>query len=203
MHEMACMHGVPDYINCRTQPQHTLETPAMKTATTTNMTTADGLTVYDLDPQASELWAVAGPANWDPSRINPDALPASFRWVEEDEWERLHSRAILPPSSRLAQVLRSTLAEHGDWSAADSEAIRDLLNEEGRNDLLECDIVVIPGMSNYETSVLWFDDGYNTMLSRDGGYDWLAFSEGSPAWEVHARKVVTEAGYECGFGELT
>jgi len=40
----------------------------------TNKKTSDGLTVYDLDPQASESWAVAGPDGIDPSTIDTDDL---------------------------------------------------------------------------------------------------------------------------------
>lgn len=58
-------------------------------ARATDMTTHDGLRVYDLDPQASELWAVAGPDGVDPTTIDPDDLPDSFRWVDNDEWETL------------------------------------------------------------------------------------------------------------------
>lgn len=57
----------------------------------TGKQTQDGLTVYDLDPQASELWAVAGPNGIDPSTIDTDDLPEGFRWVESEEWERLSS----------------------------------------------------------------------------------------------------------------
>lgn len=58
-------------------------------AITTDLITADGLTVYDLCPQAADLMAVAGPAGYDPEAIDPDALPDGFRWVEPEEWERL------------------------------------------------------------------------------------------------------------------
>lgn len=54
-------------------------------------TTKDGLTVYDLDPQASELWVVAGPAGVDPKTIDTDNLPEGFRWVSSDEWEELQN----------------------------------------------------------------------------------------------------------------
>jgi hypothetical protein len=56
-------------------------------AINTRKKTSDGLAVYDLDPQASELGAVAGPDGIDPSTIDPDDLPAGFRWVEGEEWE--------------------------------------------------------------------------------------------------------------------
>ncbi len=52
-------------------------------------TTKDGLTIYDLAPQASELWVVAGPAGVDPETIDTDNLPDGFRWVDADEWELL------------------------------------------------------------------------------------------------------------------
>lgn len=57
----------------------------------TNFTTLDGLTVYDLSPQASDLWAVAGPDGVDPQTIDPDSLPDGFRWVENSEWEALNN----------------------------------------------------------------------------------------------------------------
>lgn len=50
--------------------------------------TADGLEIYDLDPQASELWVVAGPAG-QVGKIDPDDLPEGFRWVTEEEWQSL------------------------------------------------------------------------------------------------------------------
>lgn len=54
-------------------------------------TTKDGLAIYDLDPNAPELWVVAGPAGCDVKAINTDNLPDGFRWVESDEWESLQS----------------------------------------------------------------------------------------------------------------
>ena len=42
---------------------------------------------YDLDPLASDLWVVAGPAGWHVADIDPDALPDGFRWVTGSEWE--------------------------------------------------------------------------------------------------------------------
>jgi hypothetical protein len=56
-------------------------------------TTIDGLTIYDLLPQASELWVVAGPAGYDPKEIDMENLPEGFRWVESDEWEVLQKLA--------------------------------------------------------------------------------------------------------------
>ena len=53
------------------------------------MQTKDGLHVYDLDPASSELWAVAGPAGHDIKAIDPDNLPAGFRWVTEAEWQEI------------------------------------------------------------------------------------------------------------------
>ena len=57
----------------------------------TNLKTADGFTVYDLDPQAAELWAVAGPDGLDPATIDPDNLPDGCRWVDEAEWTTLQA----------------------------------------------------------------------------------------------------------------
>lgn len=53
----------------------------------TNMRTATGLRIYDLDPLASDLWAVAGLDGFDPAMIDPDDLPPGFRWITEHEWE--------------------------------------------------------------------------------------------------------------------
>ena len=60
----------------------------------TDMMTYDGLRVYDLDPQSSELWVVAGPDDWTPAQleeIDTDNLPTGFRWVDGAEWERLQA----------------------------------------------------------------------------------------------------------------
>lgn len=54
----------------------------------TKYKTADGLTVYDLDPNAAELWVVAGP-DGHVGEIDPDDLPEGFRWVDGSEWEAL------------------------------------------------------------------------------------------------------------------
>lgn len=56
------------------------------TAKHTQLTTADGLAIYDLDHSAAELWAVAGPAGYDHDSLDPDSLPAGFRWVTDEEW---------------------------------------------------------------------------------------------------------------------
>jgi hypothetical protein len=60
-----------------------------KHAATTNRTTVEGLTIYDLDPLSAELWAIAGPAGHDPKTIDTDDLPEGFRWVDGKEWEEL------------------------------------------------------------------------------------------------------------------
>jgi hypothetical protein len=59
----------------------------------TNKVTKDGLTIYDLAPLASELWAVAGPAGHDPTAIDTDNLPAGFRWVKA--WEFSEPQAFI------------------------------------------------------------------------------------------------------------
>jgi len=56
----------------------------------TSLITDDGLSVYDLDVQASELWVVAGPHGYDVNSIDPDNLPDGFRWVGNEEWEKLN-----------------------------------------------------------------------------------------------------------------
>lgn len=67
---------------------------ANSNATQTGLRTAEGLVVYDLAPQAAELWAVAGQSGVDPSAIDPDNLLEGFRWVDESEWETLQLALI-------------------------------------------------------------------------------------------------------------
>jgi hypothetical protein len=62
-----------------------------QTMTTTN----DGLHIYDLDPQASALWVVAGPAGYRVDAIDPDHLPDGFRWITAGEWEHLEEQAAI------------------------------------------------------------------------------------------------------------
>lgn len=68
-------------------------------AEATELRTADGLTIYDLEPQAAVLVAVAGPAGHDPRTIDDDDLPEGFRWVGPGEWadacERLDDAAFI------------------------------------------------------------------------------------------------------------
>ena len=54
----------------------------------TGLVTEDGLWLYDLEPQSSELMVVAGPPDF-VGTIDPDHLPHGFRWVEDEEWEEL------------------------------------------------------------------------------------------------------------------
>lgn len=53
--------------------------------------TKDGLTIYDLQPQASELCVVAGPIGYSVDQIDMDDLPDGFRWITTEEWEELQS----------------------------------------------------------------------------------------------------------------
>jgi len=48
-------------------------------------------TWYDLDPESADLHVVAGPAGARVEDIDPDNLPAGFRWVEDGEWEAHHA----------------------------------------------------------------------------------------------------------------
>ena len=56
----------------------------------TNLTTTDGLTVYDLAPAAGDLYAVAGPDGYDPAAlaelVADERMPAGFRWIKDEEW---------------------------------------------------------------------------------------------------------------------
>ena len=65
---------------------------AIKTEYKTN----DGLAVYDLDPQSSDLWVVAGPDGFNPKAIDSDNLPDGFRWVTADEWELIQNQQTEP-----------------------------------------------------------------------------------------------------------
>ena len=56
------------------------------TASATPYATHNGLRIYDLDPKAGELYAVAGPDGFDPASIDPEALPDGFIWISEDMW---------------------------------------------------------------------------------------------------------------------
>ena len=90
-------------------------------AKATDLVTRDGLRVYDLDPLAGDLWAVAGPDGYDPSAIDPDALPEGFRWLDGDEWSGL----VNPPARAMTeeQKYQWAVAQQGyegsyqDWRA--------------------------------------------------------------------------------------
>lgn len=60
--------------------------PAIKT----KLPTQDNLSVYDLNPQAPEIIAVAGPDGFNPEELDVDALPEGFRKIGKDEWQKLH-----------------------------------------------------------------------------------------------------------------
>ena len=49
--------------------------------------TADGLVIYNLDPSAGKVFAIAGPAGIDPRFIDAHNLPDCCRWITDDEWE--------------------------------------------------------------------------------------------------------------------
>lgn len=73
----------------------------------TDLTALDGLAIYDLQPQASELWCVAGPDGFDPATIDSDILPEGFRWMSVEEWE-------LAQDDVLIQTDRSGVGQ--DWA---------------------------------------------------------------------------------------
>lgn len=65
----------------------------MKAIRTNLIITGHAERVYDLDPSAAELWAVAGPDGVDPATIDPDNLPPGFRWLSNADWEGVCSLA--------------------------------------------------------------------------------------------------------------
>lgn len=79
--------------------------------------TSDGLWLYDLDPSASDLWVVAGPDTDD--KIDPDDLPAGFRWVTGEEWESLQSTVrddfrtdhLEGDSLKIATIIKDVIGE--------------------------------------------------------------------------------------------
>lgn len=88
-------------------------------------TTVDNLTVYDLDPQASELWVVAGPDGF-VGEIDPDDLPEGFRWVTGEEWEALQDAVNESPRVEVCTCVewvrendfeKDGIEEH-DWDEA-------------------------------------------------------------------------------------
>ena len=70
----------------------------------TNLTTRDGLRVYDLDTQASELWAVAGPAGYNVNAIDAKFLPDGFRWVSDAEWAALNGDRDMDDATNVQSV---------------------------------------------------------------------------------------------------
>ncbi len=42
---------------------------------------------YDLDPFERQLWVVEGPAGYQAEELDPQELPAGFRWVDTEEWD--------------------------------------------------------------------------------------------------------------------
>ena len=55
----------------------------------TNQKTADGMTIYNVIPEDTQLWLIAGPdVDAESIEINDvDSLPLGFRWLSEDETE--------------------------------------------------------------------------------------------------------------------
>ena len=65
------------------------------------------LHIYDLDPQASSLYAVASERLLDPRELDPDSLPDDVRWVTDAEWEAASER-------RFVAVRAAKAVERGD-----------------------------------------------------------------------------------------
>ena len=84
----------------------------------TRYKTADGLTVYDLDSQAAELWAVAGPDGF-VGEIDPDDLPDGFRWVDGWEWETLNEVDYSEVAGKVFEYKFATDSEQGEIVARD------------------------------------------------------------------------------------
>ena len=80
----------------------------------TDQKTADGLTIYNVIPEDTQLWLIAGP-DVDAESIeidDVDNLPSGFRWLSEDETERFANGNY---SNRVGRV--SQLAKHAGLEA--------------------------------------------------------------------------------------
>lgn len=112
----------------------------------TDLRTADGLVVYDLDPQASELWTVAGPDNVDPATIDIDDLPAGFRVVTEYEWESLQDDDEQDDEPPMPTIMICNCDEWVrencgvDFDGLDDETVRELVDllTQDLSELLDC-----------------------------------------------------------------
>lgn len=62
-------------------------------AVKTGLMTQDNLYVYDLDPKATTVLAVAGPDGHDPAQLDLNNLPPGFRRIDSTEWEELHNQS--------------------------------------------------------------------------------------------------------------
>jgi hypothetical protein len=52
---------------------------------------------YDIDPKASDLWVIEGPADWTLEEVNRAVRatgdpPPGGRWVSDYEWETYHGK---------------------------------------------------------------------------------------------------------------
>lgn len=119
----------------------------------TNLRTADGLAVYDLDPLASDLWVVAGP-DGHIGPIDPDDLPENFRWVTEQEWESLQDAVNESPRVEVCTCVEWVREndfekdgiEESDWDEATNTYIAAVMN--GLRDK-GCDVVSAKGQRKF------------------------------------------------------
>lgn len=64
------------------------------------------------------------------------------------------------------------------------------IKDAGREDLLDCDAVVIPAWG-FDVTAIWFDDSYNTMIQAGG--EWIKPADG--VWLDYAKERIQGAGF--------
>lgn len=98
--------------------------------------TKDGLTIYDLDPQASELVVVAGPAGYEVSAIAADDLPQGFRWVSAREWSQLQLKDD-PQAVEGILVQHDASGQGHAWRTIDASELPASIREEIETEIID------------------------------------------------------------------
>lgn len=90
--EYSCIHDVTE---CERRLARLYREQQNIAAVKTDLVTKNGERIYDLDPLASDLWAIAGPDGLDPNTVSVtwDDLPDGYRWLSDEEWSDAVERA--------------------------------------------------------------------------------------------------------------